>query len=218
MDALQTTRSKEMPSESRFLLNGVPWIAYLSLRDAEENDHIRMTYDHGALEMMSPSKRHEQLANLLGRLVEAWAEETGVDLQSCRTMTLRREDVERGLESDNCYYIQNEPVMRARTELDLTEDPPPDLAIEVDLGRPALDRSALYAAFGVPELWRYNGRELSIFRLDAQGRYVLAAASEALSGFPIEQATRVVQRLGAASDSVMAKSFRDWVRKNHSPS
>jgi Uma2 family endonuclease len=172
-----------------------------------------MTYDRGDLEIMSPSKRHEQLAYMIGRLVDAWGEELGIPIASCRTMTLRREDIERGVEADNCYYIQHESVMRARTELDLSRDPPPDLAIEVDLSRHAIEKPALYAALGVPELWRFDGRSLAVYRLGTKGRYARRAASEALSGFPLDEAERIVGRLGTESDTALAVSFRKRVRR-----
>jgi Uma2 family endonuclease len=205
------------PIPSRFVLRGVPWNAYVLLRDAPENYHVRMTYDRGNLEMMSPSRWHERFSKLIGRLIEAWADEFDIPIQGCGTMTLRREDLERGLEPDNCYYIQHEAVMRAKEDLDLTTDPPPDLAIEVDLGRPTIEKPALYAALGVPELWRYDRRGLHVLQLDRDGRYADAESSEALPRFPVEIAERTVSELGTASDTALVKSFRERVRNEGLP-
>jgi Uma2 family endonuclease len=145
------------------LLQGVPWQTYVSLRDLPEDYHIRMTYDRGALEIMSPSHSHERLAYLIGRLIDTWTDELAIDVQSCRTMTFRREDLQRGLEPDNCYYVASEPLVRGKTGIDLALDPPPDLAIEVDLGGGAIDKLALYAAFKVPEVWRFDGQSLEFY-------------------------------------------------------
>src|SRR3989304_806860 len=143
--------------DNRFLLPAVPWQAYIALREQSENEHVRMIYDRGVLEMMTPSKRHEQYGYLIGRLIDVWTEELKIDVQSCRTVTFKREDIQRGLEPDNCYYIAHELTVRDKVELDLSVDPPPDLAIEIDLGSSVTDKMALYAAFNVPEVWLYDG-------------------------------------------------------------
>lgn len=90
------------PATDRFVLYGVPWETYVALREVPENYHVRMTYDRGELEMMSPSKPHEHSAELLDRLIHVWTEELDRDIISCRTMTCRRADLERGFEPDNC--------------------------------------------------------------------------------------------------------------------
>jgi Uma2 family endonuclease len=203
--------------ESRFLLHGVPWDAYVLLRDAPENYHVRMTYDRGTLEMMSPSRPHERFSKMIGRLIETWAEELDIPIQGCQTTTLRREDLEHGIEPDQCYYVEHEAQMRANTDLDLTKQPPPDLAVEVDLSGVASDKPSLYAALGVPELWRCDGRSLRVLRLGRKGRYVGTQASKALPGFPLVEAQRILQQLGTASDTALVKSFRQWVRSNASP-
>ena len=130
--------AEKAPAEQRFLLYGIPWQTYLALRDVPENYHVRMTYDGGVLEMMSPSKRHEKYAEMIGLLIHIWAMELHVGMESCRTMTFKREDLEKGLEPDNCYYVQNEPLVWQKDELDLAVDPPPDLAVEVELRRNAI--------------------------------------------------------------------------------
>ncbi len=153
---------ENIPLEQRFLLHGVSWRIYQDLRDAPENEHVRMTYQGGDLEMMAPSKSHEQYASLIDRLLHVWTLERGIDIQSCRTMTCKREDLRRGFEPDNCYYVANEALVRNHPELDLTVDPPPDLAVEVDLSGKGRDKLAVYAAFGVPEVWWFDGRRLQV--------------------------------------------------------
>jgi Uma2 family endonuclease len=130
-------------------LHGVTWRGYLKLREKPENAHLRMTYDQGRLDLMSPSKLHERVARLLGHMVFAWCEENNVGLQDCGAVTFQHEDLARGLEPDNCFYIQNEPLVRGRDELDLKSDPPPDLVIEVDITSPSRRRLPMYQALAV---------------------------------------------------------------------
>ena len=83
--------------------------------------------------MMCPSRYHERLGHVIGRLIDAWTEELDIDMQGCGTMTFQREDLERGLEPDKCYYVTHEPQVRDKEELDFRIDPPPDLAVEIDV-------------------------------------------------------------------------------------
>jgi Uma2 family endonuclease len=198
----------------RFVLYGVTWDAYVALRDAPENYHVRMTYDRGTLEMMSPSRRHERIAVLLELLLHVWCDESDIAMSPCRTMTLRRKDVKRGLEPDNCYYVQHESQMRAKEDLDLDTDPPPDLAIEVAVSREALGKLRIYSALGVPEVWHCDGRKLVVYLLGAGGNYQQQGDSAAFPGFPLAEAERVLGRLGTIDETSLVRSFRGWVRAN----
>ena len=141
----------EQPGGGRTVcLHNVPWQTYEALRNEAENRNVRMTYDHGWLQLTCPSKLHERLGALLARLIEVWTEEAGIEVQNCRCVTLRRPEQQRGLEPDNCFYIEHEPQVRGRDELDLDYDPTPDLAVEIDLTSSSLSRMSIYASVGVP--------------------------------------------------------------------
>ena len=160
-----TPRIDSVLADGRLTLYGVPWKTYLELRELPENEHLHMTYSEGTLEMMSPSRTHERYASLIDRLLQAWTEERGIDIQSCRTMTCKREDLQRGFEPDNCYYIANELLVRQKKDLDFAVDPPPDLAIEIDPGPSGRQKLQIYAKFRVPEVWWFDGHALQIFVL-----------------------------------------------------
>ena len=202
------------PAPSQFLLYGVSWETYVALRDAPENYNVRMTYDRGELELMSPSMRHHQLAGLLNWLIHTWTEELDVDIVSCGMMTCRRKDLKRGFEPDNCYYVEHEAQMRSKEELDLSTDPPPDLAIEVEVSRGGRGKLKLYEAFGVPEAWRYDGKTIQVYQLGSEGRYASQPTSRAFPGFPFDEVQRVLSQIGTASETALVKSFRRWVRAN----
>jgi len=129
---------------------------------------------------MSPSPIHESYSSLFGRLLGALALERDIEMRGGRSTRFRREDAERGIEPDDCYWIQNERAVRGKPEIDLAVDPPPDLAIEIDISRSSLDRLAIYAKLRVPEVWLYNGESLRIHLLQADGIYVEAETSRCL--------------------------------------
>ena len=161
---------------------------------------------------MSLSKRHEQCGNLLGVLIEIWAMELNIDIQSCGSMTFQREDLDRGLEPDKCYYVQNEPLVRGSDAADFSRDPPPDLAVEICITRSAIDKMPIYAAFRVPEVWRYEARRLRVYCLGPDGAYEPAAGSACFPNFPLAEAERLLARIGEDSQTVLTRSFRDWTR------
>ena len=140
-------------SINRVLLRNISWQTYQALlKDVEEQPGIRMTYDRGLLEIMTPLDPHESYKKLLGRFVEALTEELNVEIRSLGSRTCNREDLARGLEPDQCYYIQNEQVVWDKDQIDFHQDPPPDLVIEIDITSSSINRLELYADLGVPEV------------------------------------------------------------------
>lgn len=204
------------PAGQRFLVRGVDWDAYLSMREAIGDGPVRMTYDRGALELMSPSDVHERFKKLVDRILLVLAEELNVPLRSQGSTTFTNPEAERGLEPDECYYIQNESLVRGRDEIDLSIDPPPDLAVEIDVTRSSLNRLDIYASIGVPEVWRYDGKSVQIYVLTPDREYREQAAS---LSFPAVSATDLEAHLDRRNDLdevSWTREFRQWVRSTTS--
>lgn len=199
--------------ESVVLLPSASWQTYSALRDAGENRHIRMTFDRGRLELTSPSMSHERLGYLIGRCIDVWTEEREIPIRSCRSTTFRRDDLDRGLEPDNCYYVAHESLLRGKDDVDLPNDPPPDLAIEIDVHSSSLDRMSIYAALGVPEVWRWSREELTAHILDKNGEYLLVRESRALPQFPRTQVSEILEQRQTANETVLIREFRNWVQE-----
>ncbi len=200
------------------VLHEVSWKLYRKLRKMPENCNIRMTYDRGELEIMSPSPLHEWIATLLGNLITVWTTELNIPMRSCRTMTIRRAVLKRGFEPDNCYYVQHEPQVWDKKKLNFKTDPPPDLAIEVEVSRKLSNKTQIYAAFRVPELWCCDGNTLKILELREDGEYGARETSICFPAFPIAKAEEMVRQIGAEHETELIRSFRDWVRASVQPS
>src|SRR5207245_1021857 len=158
--------------DQRLLLYGVSWQEYgRMLRAFAERPSLRVTYDRGTLEIMTLSLEHESLVRFFNLLILALTLELGLPLKGGGSTTFGRRRRRRGLEPDECYWIANEFLVRAKEKLDLRQDPPPDLAIEVDVSYSTLDRMSIYAALRVPEVWRYGGRALTFHVLGADRQY-----------------------------------------------
>src|SRR5437660_9856887 len=152
------------------------------LRAFAERPGMRLTYDRGELEIMSPLLEHDDDGRFLGDLVFVLTEELGMPLKRGGSTTLRRRLRRRGIEADECFWIANAHRMAGKRRLDLRKDPPPDLAIEVDVTHSSLDRMGIYAALGVPEVWRLDGDTLTFHVLGLDGSYIESHASRS---FPL---------------------------------
>ncbi|MDJ1170306.1 Uma2 family endonuclease [Roseofilum sp. BLCC_M154] len=159
------THQQKTLGEQRLMLHGLAWENYQQiLQGLPESRAVRLIYDRGILELVMPLEDHEFAAELIGVFIRVLVAAMGLKLKSMRSTTLARPDLDRGAEPDNAYYIQNQPQVAGR-KVDLQQDPPPDLVVEVDITHTDMDKNQLYAALGVPEFWRYTGQEWRIYRL-----------------------------------------------------
>ena len=202
-----------IPSQSSgILLKNISWKTYESLlNELAEQGGIRLTYDRGNLEIMTPSAPHEGSKKILGRFVESVSEELNVEIRSLGSLTCRREDLARGLEPDQCYYIQNEDVVWDKEQIDLNQDPPPDLVVEIDVTSSSIDRLSLYASLGVPEVWRYDGNRLIIYQLEAQ-EYVERTVSPTFPFLSQVEMLRFLELRRTTKENALIRLFREWVR------
>ncbi len=202
-----------IPSQSSgILLTNISWKTYESLvNELAPQGGIRLTYDRGNLEIMTPSAPHEKYKKILGRFVESVSDELNVEICSLGSLTCRREDLARGLEPDQCYYIQNENVVWDKEQIDLNQDPPPDLVVEIDVTSSSIDRLSLYASLGVPEVWRYDGNRLIIYQLEAQ-EYTERDVSPTFPFLSQVEMLRFLELRRTTKENTLIRLFREWVR------
>lgn len=196
-------------AESRFVVHG-DWQTYEKLLEALEDRGVRIAYDRGTIELMTPSHPHERGKKTLAALLEMYLVECGLDFQGGGSTTFREEALDKGIEPDECYWIRN----AAELEGDWTgpDDPYPDLAIEVELSRSALNRLGIFAALGVAEVWRLTaGLELQCHRLE-DGSYWLASSSALLPDLPWAELQRFVRKGQEQTLGSVLREFREWLR------
>jgi Uma2 family endonuclease len=200
--------------EERTFLQNISWNLYENLlTEIGDNGKARLSYDRGNLEFMTPLFEHENGNRLIDRLISTVTETLDLDYAPAGSMTIKRADLEAGKEPDSCYYFTNELAVRGKTKLDFTQDPPPDLAIEIDITSSSINQLALYARLGVGEVWRYNGAELVFYQLQSD-KYVAVDRSPT---FPILSTTRVLEFLADCQlDGVnrAVKVLKEWVQSN----
>ncbi|WP_206815266.1 Uma2 family endonuclease [Chroococcus sp. FPU101] len=197
----------------RILLNDVSWETYEKLREIfADYSSIRLNYYKGLLELMTPLLGHEIYSWTLGRLVTILSEELDLEIKGLKSTTWRSQTQEVGKEADECFYIQNEPLVRNKLKIDLQADPPPDLVIEVDLTHSAINKFLIYAGLKVPEIWCYQDGKLQIYLLTATG-YQESQTSLAFKSFPVKQIVQFMQLDLNKGENARMKEFRKWVRE-----
>ncbi len=163
--------------ETRILIPSAPWKLYEAfVRMLPERSPIRSAFDGGNLEIMVVGPLHGHFAELLDQFIKEVAGELGIRYKPQGRTTWIRPDIERGIEADNCYYMDPAKIATALALLsrrcnDVKDYPNPDFFMEVNISPPEADRAAIYSAMGVAEIWSFDGQTLTIGRLDEHGRY-----------------------------------------------
>jgi Uma2 family endonuclease len=198
----------------RCLLFDVSWQDYLAIGNAlRDRPSLRLTFDRGTLEIMTTSTEHEKYKARLARLIEVLAEELNIPIEPGGNMTFQRADLERGYEHDDCYWIAHEAQVRGRLDFDSERDPPPDLAVEIEVSRSAAQRLDMFAQVGVPEVWRFDGQTLRILVLQADRAYQPSGTSLSFPGIPIAELTRFLHPDSNRDLLTVLREFRSWIRQ-----
>ena len=201
-----------VPPGQRIILENINWSEFESvLEDLGENRGSRIAYDQGKLEIMTPLPEHEVNKVYISNFVEILLEELDIEFCPLGSTTFKNQLMLKGIEPDSCFYIENEAVVRGKNRLDLTVDPPPDLALEIDITNRS--HPEIYQSLGVPELWRYQRDKLQILLL-VNGQYIESNQSANFPNFAlIETIPQYLIQCRTEGRNKGIKAFRNWVRK-----
>lgn len=201
----------------KIVMTGVKFSDYERLvddRTAAGRSGVKIAFSDGVMEIVVVSGTHERLKKVVALLIQGWIAETGGEYVAYGGMTHKRADIERGFEPDECFYVRNWRAGAGVRNFDFANDPPPDLLVEIEVSRSAFERFPVYAAFHVPEVWRYDGTRLTPYLLQTGGNHQEVTASAALPTLPLAELPRF---LSMASDLTVGcaeidRQFRAWVR------
>jgi Uma2 family endonuclease len=201
-----------VPAGQRIILENVSWQVFEAiLNELGEHRGSRVAYSQGTLEIMAPLPEHERTKVIIGDLVKALLDELNLNWESLGSTTFKRKDTSVGIEPDDSFYIQNYQLMIGKDKIDLTVDPPPDLAIEIDVT--SKTQISAYQSLKVPEIWRYESKNLEINLLQGE-QYIKSLTSAIFPSFPvIELIPRFVEMARTTGMSSAIKGFRQWVRE-----
>jgi Uma2 family endonuclease len=201
-----------LPPGGTLILTDVPWEEYEQLlSDLGDCYAARITFNQGTLEIMSPTLKHENFAQIINALAVILAEESDLVLESLGSTTYKQEWLAKGVEPDACFYTANAAGIIGNERIDLKVDPPPDIVAEIDISHDSTRKLAIYAGMGVPEVWRYDGKRAYIYQLVGQD-YVAVESSLVLPVFTTEVLARFLEQSKTEGQTAVRRSFRDWLR------
>jgi Uma2 family endonuclease len=213
---MSITQTPSTQQTQHILLEGVTWETYQALlKDFGNHRSSRLAYNQGILEIIMPSDFHEMINRLLEAIVRALTEELGMKIKGYGSTTLDREDLARGVEPDSCFYIQNVDQIIGK-KLDIPSDPPPDLAIEVDVTSSSRRRLGIDLQLQIPEVWRYTEQQgLVIYQLQA-GEYQECEFSPTFPMISGKVLQPFLQQANSEDDNAVIRALRQWLRTHSS--
>ena len=198
--------------ERRFVMYNIGWGGYQGLLRIIGDGLPRLTYVHGDVELMKPMLVHERCRSRLDRVISIATEQLDLPGISLGSTTFHRREMDCGLEPDESYYLANAGRIGRKNSIELGLDPPPDLAIDIEITRPELNRVDVYASLGFPELWRFDGAILEVLILDDHGHYHASESSLAFPMLPMKDVEHRIRDPDFGDDVRWSRSFRAWLR------
>ena len=206
----------QLPADTVITFRGVSWEEYEELLDqVVEAGGLRISYDTGTLTVMTTSSEHEKYARFFEGIMTVIRLRRRTNILSFGSATMRKRIKAKGSEPDACFYVQTAAALGNRMQIDFAVDPPPDIAVEIDIHHDSLSKFSIYAGLEVPEIWRYDGERLSIFHLQ-EDHYIAQDASRALPVLTGRVLTDFLTRLRAEGDSAAILAFDEWLSSQES--
>jgi len=205
---------EHLPKGAILRIPNVSWEDYEQLlTDLGDDYHVRVSYACGWLEIMSPLPEHGKFAEVVQDIAREITRELGVKLEACGSMTIRSAWQSKGAEPDTCFYVQNAARIIGKRSLDFNTDPPPDIVVEIDVANASQSKLPIYAALGVPEIWRYDGSQAYFYHLSGE-QYVEASHSRAFPFLAGAVLAQFIEQSKTEGQDAALEATREWVRVN----
>jgi Uma2 family endonuclease len=202
----------EMAPGSARTFHHVSWEDYEELLEqVGEAGGLRISFCDGRMQVMSLSAEHEKYARFFEKIAPLITIRLRINVLSFGSATMKKSALFKGKEPDACFYVQTADVLGHKIQLDFETDPPPDLAVEVDIHHTSRDMFLIYAALGVREIWRFDGKRLAIHHLQ-QDRYVERQDSLALPMLSSRLLTEFLIRLREEGEFQTLLAFDEWLQ------
>lgn len=214
-DTIESLREQlvEATAERRVTIDNISWETYLNLSAEVGNSRaVRLAYDEGTLEIMSPDFSHETCASALVNVVQIAARVSRMRWANGGIMDMKHPDLKKGAQADACFWFANEPAVRGKKKVDVTVDAPPELVVEVDITSPSVRKLPFYAKIGVAEVWRYRKSAVHIYHLE-DDEYIGHTESLAFPWLPAERITRVVEEFSTLGAPDALENFEKWIKE-----
>jgi Uma2 family endonuclease len=204
---------EHLPAGAILVFQQVSWEQYENLlADLVDRPGLRVSYDEGRLEIMSPLPEHERYKEFILQLTRVLCEELDIPLEPFGSTTWKRRKLRKGAEPDTCFYVANIQRIIGKRTINLESDPPPDIVVEIDTTNESLSKFPIYAAFGVSEIWRYDGNRVQMYELTGNVSYAETSASRFLPQLTSSPLAGALESSKAQGHTEALKAFRQKIR------
>jgi Uma2 family endonuclease len=202
----------QLPTDTVVTFHHATWEGYEELLEqVGEAPSLRISYHDGTLTVMTISAEHENYSEFIKRLVDRISVHLRINIRFFGSATMKKKKPGKGLEPDGCFYVQTAAALGKRMQLDFETDPPPDIALEIDIRHDSLPKFSIYVALGIPEIWRYDGEQLTIYVL-REGHYAPVVQSPALPLLTSEVLTQFLTLLREEGEFPSLLAFDQWLQ------
>ena len=206
----------QLPEDASVTFRDVSWDEYEELLEqVGEAPGLRISYDNGSLQVITISGEHEKYSDFIKSLIAGIRLRLQIDILAFGSATMRKPKRSAGHEPDGSFYVQTAPLIGNKIQLDFETDPPPDIVVEVDVHHDSRSRFRVYAALGVPEIWRYDGQAMTIYHLSEEGDGQEYVAGDTSTGLPMLSAqllTEMLERMRRDGELSALLAFDEWLQ------
>jgi len=209
----------QLPEKASVTFQDVSWDEYEELLEqVGEAPGLRISYDNGSLQVMTISSEHEKYAFFINSLIAGIRLRLRMNILAFGSATMRKRKRKKGNEPDACFYVQTASLIGNRIQLDFETDPPPDIAVEIDVHHDSRSKFPIYAGLGVPEIWRYDGQAMTIYHLAKDAAeiqaplYVEQDTSAALPMLNSQILTETIERMRRDGELNALLAFDEWLQ------
>ena len=201
-----------MPPDSAVTLRNQTWGDYEKLLDEiGEASGLRISFNEGTLEVMTLSIQHEYFKDIIKDIVRLLGMRKRIRILTFGSATMKNTEVLKGAEPDGCFYVQTADKLPPMIEMDFSKDPPPDVVVEIDIHHKSESKNPIYAALGVSEIWRYNGKKMTLYKLGKKGEYTEIRKSAALPILTAEILTEFLNNSKTKDQYEVLLSLERWL-------
>lgn len=204
---------KKLPEKADVTFGNTTWNDYETLiEEVGEASHLRISYTGGNLKVMTLSSLHENYSALVQTLITHLSFRKRIKVLCYKSATMKVTKELKGVEPDGCFYIQSADKLPNKLRIDFSQDPMPDIILEIDIYHDSKSKFEIYSAFGVKELWRYDGENFEIYELKKNGNYKEIKQSKSLPILTAKVLSDFLNKSSEKDQYEILLDFEEWLK------
>jgi Uma2 family endonuclease len=203
---------KKLPEKADITFGNTTWNDYETLiNEVGEASHLRISYTEGNLKIMTLSTLHENYSALIQDIVRTISLRKRIKVLCYKSATMKVTKELKGVEPDGCFYVQSADKLPNKLRIDFSQDPMPDIILEIDIYHDSKSKFDIYATFGVKEIWRYDGKKFEIHELKKSGEYKEIKQSKSLPILTVKILTDFLSQSIEKDQYEILLDFEEWL-------